>query len=113
MKSYRSLLIISTFLLSSAVFGQFTITGKVVDSTSKEPLYGASVFCQNTTSGTITNKEGEFSLRLNPGGYELIVSFTGYQNKEIRISNNDSNPLQVEMIKEEKSMGEVVIYSFS
>jgi carboxypeptidase-like protein len=111
MKSYRPLLVFSTFFISLTAFGQFTITGKVVDSTSKEPLYGASVFCQNTTSGTITNKEGEFSLKLNPGGYELIVTFTGYQNKEIRISNNDNNPLQVEMIKEEKSMGEVVIRS--
>ena len=111
MKSYQSLLIFPTFLICSTLFGQFTITGKVVDSASKEPLYGASVFCQNTTSGTITNKEGEFSLKLNPGGYELIVSFTGYQNKEIRISNNDNNALQVEMIKEERSMGEVVIRS--
>jgi carboxypeptidase-like protein len=111
MKSYRSILIFSTFLISFSAFSQFTITGKVVDSLSKEPLYGASVFCQNTTSGTVTNKEGEFSLKLNPGGYELIISFTGYQNKEIRISSNDNNPLQVEMIKEEKSMGEVVIRS--
>jgi hypothetical protein len=111
MKSYRSLLLILNIFISTSIFGQFTVSGKVVDSSSKEPLYGASVFCQNTTSGTITNKEGSFSLQLKPGGYELIVSFTGYQTKEIRISNNDSNPLQIEMVKEEKAMGEVVIRS--
>src|SRR5438477_5881065 len=111
MKNYRSLLLIINIFISTSIFGQFTVSGKVVDSSSKEPLYGASVFCQNTTSGTITNKEGSFSLQLKPGGYELIVSFTGYQTKEIRISNNDSNPLQIEMVKEEKTMGEVVIRS--
>src|SRR6266404_7082292 len=111
MKSYQSLLILLSLFISTTVVGQFTVTGKVVDSATKEPLYGASVFCQNTTSGTTTNKQGEFSIPLKSGGYELIVSFTGYQIKEIRISNNDNNPLQVEMVKEEKTMGEVVIRS--
>jgi hypothetical protein len=108
MKSCLFLLLLFT---STVVFGQFTVTGKVVDSATKEPLLGASVFAQNTTSGTTTNKQGEFSLSLKSGGYELIVSFTGYQSKEIRISNNDSNPLEIDMIKEEKSMEEVVIRS--
>ena len=111
MKNYRSLLILSAFFISETIFGQFTLTGKVVDSASREPLYGASVFCQNTTSGTITNKEGGFSLQLKAGGYELIISFTGYQTREIRISNNDNSPLQIELVKEEKTMGEVVIRS--
>jgi hypothetical protein len=104
-------LFLLSIFVSPIVFGQFTVTGKVVDSTTKEPLFGASVFAQNTTSGTTTNREGEFSLSLKSGGYELIVSFTGYQSREIRISNNDNNPLQIDMTKEEKAMEEVVIRS--
>jgi len=111
MKIYLTLPALLLLLVSKAVFGQFTVTGKVVDSITKEPLHGASVFCQNTTSGTTTNREGQFALQLKSGGYELIVSFTGYQTKEIRISNNDNNPLQIDMSKEEKTMGEVVIRS--
>jgi hypothetical protein len=107
----KSCLFLLSIFTSTIVFGQFTIKGKVVDSISKEPLFAASVFAQNTTSGTTTNREGEFSLSLKPGGYELIVSYTGYQSREIRISNNDTNPLQIEMTKEEKAMEEVVIRS--
>ena len=107
----KSCLFLLSIFVSTIVFGQFTITGKVVDSTTKEPLFGASVFAQNTTSGTTTNREGEFSLSLKSGGYELIVSFTGYQSREIRISNNDNSPLQIDMTKEEKAMEEVVIRS--
>ena len=107
----KSCLFLLSIFVSTIVFGQFTITGKVVDSTTKEPLFGASVFAQNTTSGTTTNREGEFSLSLKSGGYELIVSFTGYQSREIRISNNDNNPLQIDMTKQEKAMEEVVIRS--
>jgi hypothetical protein len=105
----KSCLFLLSIFVSTIAFGQFTISGKVVDSTTKEPLFGASVFAQNTTSGTTTNREGEFSLSLKSGGYELIVSFTGYQSREIRISNNDNNPLQIDMTKEEKAMEEVVI----
>lgn len=111
MKSYKSLLFLTSIFLSATVFGQFTVTGMVIDSASREPLQGTSVFCQNTTSGTLTNKQGEFSLQLKSGGYELIISFTGYQTKEIRISNNDNTPLQIELAKEEKSMSEVVVRS--
>jgi hypothetical protein len=111
MKIYKLLLLLLSVFVSVNIFGQFTVTGKVIDSSTKEPLYGASVFCQNTTSGTASNKQGEFSMSLKSGGYELIISFTGYQTKEIRISNNENNPLVIEMVKEEKSMTEVVIRS--
>ncbi len=111
MKSCQLFLILVTLFFSSISFGQFVVTGKVVDSASMEPLYGASVFCQNTTSGTTTNKEGEFSLSLKSGGYDLVVSFTGYLTKEVRITSTDNTPLQIVMTKEEKSMEEVVIRS--
>lgn len=108
MKSCCLLLLLVLF--SSIAFGQFTVTGKVIDSVTKEPLFGASVFAQNTTSGTTTNREGQFSLSLKSGGYELIVSFTGYQSREIRISSNDNNTaLEIAMAKEEKAMEEVII----
>jgi hypothetical protein len=94
-------------LTGSAVFSQFTITGVVLDSSSREPLVAASVFCQNTTVGTTTNKQGEFSISLKAGGYDLIFSYTGYQTQTIRVSEN--NKLEVVMIKEDKSLGEVII----
>ena len=98
--------------ISFSAFAQYSVSGKIVDSASKEPLTGASVFCQNTTLGTITNKQGEFSLSLKSGGYELIISFTGYQTKQIRVnSGNEATVLNIEMVKEDKSMGEVIIKS--
>jgi hypothetical protein len=100
------------FVLSSFIAdAQFTVSGRIVDSATREPMPGASVYCQNTTVGTATNKQGEFSLQLKSGGYELIVSFTGYQTKQIRISHTDDKIPDIEMIKEDKSLGEVVIKS--
>lgn len=96
--------------LSFAASAQFTITGVVLDSASREPLSAASVFCQNTTLGTTTNKQGEFSLSLKSGGYDLIFSYTGYKTQQTRVTGEMSR-LEIIMVKEDKSMGEVVIKS--
>ena len=65
----------------------FLIGGKVVDSATRQPLGGASVFAQNTTQGTTSNADGVFVMRLPNGGYDLIISYTGYETRSIRISN--------------------------
>lgn len=99
-----SALFICFSIVSSA---QFVISGTVVDSASKEPLVNASVFCQNTTLGTVTDKEGKFALSLKPGGYDLIFSYTGYLTQTIKVTENTK--LEIQLVKEEKSMGEVVL----
>jgi carboxypeptidase-like protein len=101
-------------LLSFVVLAQeknFVVTGKVVDEKTKLPMPGASVFCQNTTFGTITNNEGKFFMRLNNGGYDLVVSYTGYETKMMRISNGSSgnDSLTIELKEQDKSLGEVVV----
>lgn len=91
---------------------QYTVSGTIIDSASREPLSLASVFCQNTTIGTSTDKQGNFSLQLrSSGGYDLIITYTGYQTKQIRISEADRQLPPIEMIKEDKTMSEVVIRS--
>ncbi len=105
---------ITALLLTLSAIGQdkfFPVSGKVVDETTKNPLPGASVFCQNTTWGTITNNDGAFFLRLNNGGYDLVISYTGFQTKVIRISTGEkeNSSLVVELKPADKSMSEVVV----
>jgi len=111
MKKASHIFIFLFLLLSIVTRAQYTVSGRIIDSATKEPMTGASVYCQNTTIGTATNKQGEFSLSLKSGGYELIVTYTGYQTKQLRISHTDEKIPDIEMVKEEKSLGEVVIKS--
>lgn len=110
MKKLPFLLLAFFVAASSPTFSQFTVTGVVIDSASSEPLAAASVFCQNTTLGTTTNKQGEFSLALKSGGYDLIFTYTGYKTQTIRVTG-DVSAFRVMMVKEDKSLGEVVIKS--
>jgi hypothetical protein len=108
--------IISVILLfvSASCFAQgdqFYVKGKVVDAANQQPLAGASVFGLNTTIGTITNANGEFAMRLPNGGYDLIVSYTGYESHNMRISNGQKNTdsLLIQLSQKDKSLSEVVV----
>ena len=91
----------------------YVIIGKVMDADTKMPLQGASVFAQNTTTGTATDAQGNFTLRLQNGGYDLIVTFTGYQtvNKRITTADAQNNNLIIEVKQKEKALQDVVITS--
>ncbi len=101
---FLSLFTFSTLVASS----QFTVSGVVLDSATREPLNSASVFCQNTTLGTTTNKEGEFVLQLKSGGYELVFTYTGYLTQTVRVTG-ETNRFEILLSKEDKSLSEVVI----
>lgn len=88
---------------------KFTVSGKVIDSASQQPLRGASVFCQNTTFGVITDADGAFSLTLPKGGYDLVVSFTGYQSNQQRINAENTEPIQVLLLPKDNSMEAVSV----
>jgi hypothetical protein len=106
----KPFIILAFCLISFFSFAQFTISGKVMDAETKEPLQGASVFAQNTTKGTTTNSEGNFSITLDKGGYEIIFSFTGYNSKTVN-AEGSSQQLTVELSKADNTMSEVVIKS--
>ncbi|MFV0589974.1 MAG: SusC/RagA family TonB-linked outer membrane protein [Draconibacterium sp.] len=74
--------------LASAVWAQQTITGKVVDDTG-EPLPGVSVVVEGTTSGTVTNAEGEYSLSVASDAV-LIFSFMGMQTVNEQVNGRTS-----------------------
>lgn len=107
----KKLLLLSNalFFFSFSLLAQSVISGLVLDAETKLPLEGASVFCQNTTIGAVTNKEGAYKVGLNKGGYELIVSYTGYQSKRQAVEANGNQTINFELSKEDKSLGEVVI----
>jgi len=76
-------------LFSLAGFAQGTITGKVIDSNSNEPLIGATVVIEGTTRGVPTSLDGSFSLSIPAGENSLVISYVGYITKELQVSINN------------------------
>lgn len=105
----RIILLFSSLLFTLISIAQGTITGVVADAETKLPLEGASVFAQNTTLGAVTKSDGSFKLALSKGGYELVVSFTGYISQRINVEAAGDKTININLQKEDKSLSEVVI----
>ena len=113
-KSVLFLLIAFSSITSFSQTG-YSISGKIIDDETKLPLQGASVFAENTTLGTATNDRGYFNLSLPNGGYNIVVTFTGYQTETKRVTAGDAanNDIVIEIKKKEKSLEEFVVKSTS
>lgn len=85
-----------------------TISGVVADSNG-EPLIGVSIAVKGTTSGVVTNIDGEYSLEVQPGS-TLIFSYVGYATQEILINNQTI--LNIIMAEDTQLIDEVVVIGY-
>lgn len=111
-KFYLAFCLLAFFSAVTAQPVQFTVRGKVTDKATGQPLVAASVFAQNTTSGTVTNAEGNFTLHLPAGGYELAITFTGYETVTYRVSSSDasgSDNILISLGQKDKTMETVAV----
>lgn len=84
------------------------ITGIVTDSNG-EPVIGANVSVKGTTTGTITDMDGKFSLDV-PHNSTLLISYIGYIPQEIRIGNQ--NVVKVDLREDTQTIDEVIVVGF-
>lgn len=87
-----------TFVFAiNTAFSQSTVTGTVSDSGSGEPLIGASILVTETGNGTITDFDGNFSLKIdNDLPVNIVFSYTGYEEQTIAFDGSN-NKLDIKM----------------
>lgn len=72
-------LLFAVLFSSVSAFAQVTIKGKVIDKDTKEPLIGVSVFSPDSKTGTSTDLDGSFVLKLPAASGKLDISYVGYK----------------------------------
>lgn len=85
------------------------ITGVVRDENG-DVVPGASVIVRGTNNGTVTNIDGQFSLNVEAGN-TLVVSFVGYTNAELKITQDKSN-YTVDLKPASQLLDEVVVTGY-
>lgn len=79
------------------------ISGKILDE-SGLPVAYATVFLKNTTHGTMSDEEGEYSLKSHLGAHVLCVSMLGYQDEEKDIVVKSGTPMNIDFIMKDASI---------
>ncbi len=85
-KTHKLLLIAVLIFFSAATFAQGVIKGVVIDAGNGESLIGTTVYLDGTTIGTTADLDGSFQFNAPAGDYTVIVSFVGYEPKEISVT---------------------------
>ena len=99
-----SLVLTLVFFAFGFAMAQRTITGTVSDQKS-EPMVGASILVKGTTTGTVTDIDGKYSLNVPDGANTLVFSFAGYQTQEMALGASNVIDLNLS----ESTLQEVVV----
>jgi hypothetical protein len=98
-KALFSIVLLAVFsLFSLATIAQGTIKGVVVDAETNEALIGASVVLEGTTTGTVTDIDGAFTLSVATGDQKVQVSYIGYTTQTLNVK-----------VSGETNMGEILL----
>ena len=88
-----------------------TIKGQVLDS-NNEPIIGASIVeKENTSNGTITDFDGNFSFKISGKGKTIVITYIGYQTQELTVTSGKA--LKVIMKEDAQAMDEVVVIGYT
>ena len=90
--------ILLIFLSAWAQAQQGTIRGAVFDANTGEYLPGVTIFAEGTSTGTITDLDGEFNLVIAPGTYNIRISFISYET--VLLQNVKSNAGDITVLED-------------
>ena len=106
----RSLLLVALFVIGSLqLMAQTrTIKGEVTDAQNGEALIGATVMVEGEKGGTVTDFDGNFSLQVSSSAKKIKVSYIGYIDKVLSISEN----MKVKLESDSKALADVVVIGY-
>lgn len=109
-KHFRSLSLLTLLMLTTFMtYAQKTVTGKVTDNAG-EPLIGVNILVKGTSTGTISEVDGTYSLEVPDANAVLIFSYTGYETVEETVGNRST--IDVNLATSEQLLAEVVVVGY-
>lgn len=89
---------VSTLAVSSLTAKNVDVSGQVLNSKDRTPLHQANIVAKKQQTATVSDKGGNFQLRDIPENDTLLISYVGYQEQAIAVSEfNQSKPLTINM----------------
>ena len=106
----RSLLLVALLLMGCLqLFAQTrTIKGEVTDAQNGDPLIGATIMVEGEKGGTVTDFDGNFVLQVSSSAKKIKVSYIGYIDKILAVSEN----MKVKLESDSKALADVVVIGY-
>ncbi len=113
MKSFRTTRFVTLFLaiVYNYAASATPISGKVADAGTGEAIIGATIYDSRSHVGVVTDAEGRFSIDVATFPSELTISYVGYEQKSIRVKDDD-NDIVVSLQEENHHLDEIVVVGY-
>jgi len=105
----RFLFLLMLAVTSTMAWAQGNVSGKVVDATG-EPVIGASVVVKGTTTGAVTDIDGNFSIPNVPRNANLEISYIGFKTQSVSVSGK--NAINVTLQEDRQMLDDVVVVGY-
>ena len=105
----RFLFLLVLAVTSTMAWAQGNVSGKVVDATG-EPVIGASVVVKGTTTGAVTDIDGNFSIPNVPRNANLEISYIGFKTQSVSVSGK--NAINVTLQEDRQMLDDVVVVGY-
>ncbi|WP_177181248.1 SusC/RagA family TonB-linked outer membrane protein [Parapedobacter koreensis] len=107
---YTLLGLVCCLLFCQRTVAQETVTGKVTDAASGEPLVGATITVVGEDASTTTNEEGVYTLTVRSFDVSLLVRYIGYNSQEVALGGKKM--LDIAMVASDSALEEVVVIGY-
>ncbi|MCU7551896.1 TonB-dependent receptor [Chitinophagaceae bacterium LB-8] len=110
-KLKRSFLCFMLLLGCNCLFAQQkTVSGKIIDQETGQPLTGVTVNVKGSTQNVLTKEDGSFSITIPSNQSVLLVSYVGYGSQELPVGNKST--ITLTMTNTNKKLDEVVVIGY-
>ena len=108
MKERLTMFMISLFLFAGSALAQTKISGTVLSQDDGQPIIGAAVKVDGTSTGMLTDVNGRFSLTMPEGKNQITVSYLGYESQTLKVKNG----MRVFLKSDAAALDEVIVVAF-
>ncbi|MFN3839379.1 MAG: SusC/RagA family TonB-linked outer membrane protein [Cyclobacteriaceae bacterium] len=108
LRLFRVFLLLLLFLVSAPeAWAQYAVSGKVLSAEDGSPMPGVNILVKGTSTGTISDAQGSFTLTVPAAETTLVFSFVGFSTQEVQLNGRSS--IEVTLATDATQLTEVVV----
>lgn len=108
----RAIFITASLFMTISSFAQTMLKGNIKDAKTQETLPGVTISVKNSTTGAISDVDGNYELTLSPGKYTIVTSFLSYQPMEItdvEVKKGKTVTLDIPLTEATQNLNDVIV----
>ena len=102
-------MLVSPMLMAAVSIQAIDVKGVIIDKNTNEPLIGATIQVEGTTTGVVTDIDGKFEIKNVAENNVLVIQYVAYETRRITVSKNTTGEITIAMTTDNQQLDEVMV----